>query len=121
MDEKTIQKQVAKHFRELSDRLGTFTFTAIPGGSVRVPIHIGKQLKDMGCLAGVHDILFFLDEGCTLLIELKTLDGAPSEAQRKFFSIIRKLGHEDAVIYAADGKDAIKQITEKLRNHGVNV
>jgi hypothetical protein len=43
--ESDIQKSLAAHFRE-KELAGGFTFFAIPGGSVRVPPHIGKQMKD---------------------------------------------------------------------------
>jgi hypothetical protein len=118
MNETAIQKKVATHFRELEKALGTFTFTAIPGGSVRVPPHIGKKLKDMGCLAGVSDLMFIAKEK-VIFIELKTMTGTLSTAQKLFFKILDRFNQPNYCIRVEDDVEAIKVITGILRGEGV--
>lgn len=119
MTETQIQKAVARHFRELEEALQTFTFFAVPGGSVRIPPHIGKQLKDMGVRAGVHDLIFLASSAKCVMIELKKRGQTKSDNQKTFHGIVERLGHASYCIYVDDAQDAIGQITKILGVHGV--
>lgn len=121
MSEEEIQKHVVRHFRELEGLLKTFTFFAVAGGSVRLPVHIGKKLKDMGAKAGVHDLIFLFDNAKIILIELKTLTGALSDAQKAFHGIVKGLGHASFLVKVKDGHTAIDIITTILKAHGARV
>lgn len=126
MTEEQIQKKVATHFLKLEAALQNFTFFAVAGGSVRLPIHIAKRLKDMGVRAGITDLVFLGKEAKSVFIELKTFrdNGYAyplSKNQKNFFAVTQKLGHVSAKVEAKDDKDAINQIESVLRAHGVMV
>lgn len=118
MNEDAIQKKAVAHFRQLEDALGTFTFTAVVGGSVRVPIHIGKRLKDMGAKAGWTDLMFVADKQ-VIFIELKANGGRPSDRQKIFFKILDRFNQPNYCIECDDEHDCINQITGILRAHRV--
>lgn len=124
--EEKIQKMVAKHFLALEAALQTFTFFSVPGGSIRLPVHIAKRCKDMGVRAGVHDLIFLGEGGKTILIELKAYtagNGASvrelSPKQEIFHGIVKKLGFASFVLPAKDGYEAIREIEAILSAHGI--
>lgn len=124
--EERIQKFVTKHFRDLEAALGNFTFFAVPGGSVRIPVYIAKRLKDMGVRAGVHDMIFLGEGAKTIMIELKAYtanDGKSAqrltENQEMFHGIVTRLGFASYTIPAKDGYEAIQRIESVLKVHGV--
>jgi hypothetical protein len=121
LPEETIQIQVASHFLDLEEKEGGFTFHANIGGSVRVPPHIGKRMKDMGARAGWHDLEFFLNSGKIVLIELKAWDGKLSPAQKLLDGIVTSLGFTSVCVRARTGGEAIQRITEILVSHGLNI
>lgn len=120
MKEFQIQIAVASHFKALECVLKTFTFFHVPNGGLRSKSAAAK-LKAMGVRAGVHDLVFLLNGGGCLLIELKNSKGRPSENQKAFFGIVEKLGHASYLVEADDGNDAINQITGILKAHGVKI
>jgi len=124
--EEKIQKMVAKHFLALESALQNFTFFSVPGGSIRLPIHIAKRCKDMGVRAGVHDLIFLGEGGKIILIELKAYtagNGASvrdlSPKQELFHGIVTRLGFASYTIPAKDGYEAIQRIESVLKVHGV--
>lgn len=120
MNENDIQKFVVKHFRVLEEKCGGFTMFAVAGGSVRVPVHIGKKLKSHGVRAGVHDLIFLLAGGATVMIELKTLTGSMTDAQKAFHGIVNKLGGFGCYsIKVENGIQAVNQISAILKTHGL--
>lgn len=121
MNESEIQKAVAKHYKTLENLCKQFTFFSVAGGSVRVPPHIGKRLKDQGVKAGVHDLVFLFAPAKVVLIELKTLKGNLSDAQKAFHGIVSKLGHASYAIKVYDANDAINQINGLLAANGLRL
>lgn len=114
LPEDTIQIQVVSHFLNLEEKRGDFTFYAVAGGSVRVPPHIGKRLKTMGVRAGVSDLVFCLENGKTVFIELKSMEGSLSPAQKKFDQIVTGLGFSSYCVKGSTGGEVIRRISDIL-------
>ena len=119
LPETELQKGVVAHFRRMEE-LGTgFTFFSVVGGSVRVPIHIGKRLKDSGCRAGVSDLVFILHGNKAVFIELKTATGHLTPAQKEWDSKLKGLGVSSYCVKGATVGEIVSQINIILKNEGV--
>jgi hypothetical protein len=115
--ESDIQKSLAAHFRE-KELAGGFTFFAIPGGSVRVPPHIGKQMKLHGVRAGVPDLVFLLKGPKTVLIELKLPGNYLDANQKEFHRLVTACNHWIYTVKAATPNEAKMHVTRILHDHG---
>lgn len=117
--ESTIQIRVATHFKELEERLGSFSFFHVANGELRNK-RTAAKLRAMGVKSGVHDLIFLGRGGKAIFIELKRKGNTkPSPNQEKFHALITKLGFASFLVIATDGNDAIDTITAILKAHGV--
>lgn len=119
LPEDTIQKEVVKFFTALETSSGGFSFFAVIGGSVRVPIHIGKRMKEMGARAGVHDMVFLIPDNKAVFIELKSMIGRLEPPQRKWDAIITGLGFASYCVKGMTGDEVICRILDILESHGL--
>ncbi len=73
-----------------------------------------QKLKDEGLRSGVPDLCLPVPRGgyCGLYIEMKALDGDPSEAQMNWLEGLNALGHMAALAYGAN--QAIQTIESYL-------
>ncbi len=85
---------------------------AIPNGGMRHPI-VGRKLKEEGLLPGSPDLVFALEQGRTLWLEMKKEGGRLSDEQVGLHSKLRALGHEVMVAYSVD------QAMEICRRYGI--
>ena len=119
LPESVLQKAVVAHFLDLEKKVGGFTFFSVVGGSVRVPPHIGKRLKESGCRAGVSDLVFILSGGKSVFIELKSMTGSLQPPQRKWDAKLRKLNTPSYCLKAATTGEIIALIYEILEDEGL--
>ena len=72
----------------------------------------GGKAKAMGMTAGMPDLLFWLDGGKVVPVELKTDKGRLSPAQNIFHGVLRKRGFSVYTVFAATPVGAYEKITE---------
>lgn len=85
---------------------------AIPNGGLRHPI-VGKKLKAEGLLPGSPDLVFAIERGRTLWLEMKTLTGDRSDVQIGVHYKLAELGHTVETAHSVDEAIAI------LYQHGI--
>ena len=82
----------------------------------KVDLHLGKQLKDLGCLyykwvspgrAGVPDRIIITPKGRVIFAELKTDLGRLSPAQRYQIKMLSGCGVDVRVVQGIPGADAL--------------
>lgn len=83
-------------------------WTATANGELRDPV-VGAKLKRMGVKAGVPDLYFSIPGRAPFWLELKTIDGRLSEAQKEFIPTLRAAG---VVVHVAHGLDEALAILE---------
>ncbi len=107
MDEHNIQKLLVAWFRKAYPLLAPLLF-AIPNGGHRDPV-TARRLKDEGVLPGIPDLfLAFPTAGSSgLFIEMKTLRGTATKAQKAVHAALQAQGYSVAV---ARGYDAGKKV-----------
>jgi len=74
---------------------------SIPNEAKRTPM-LASRMKARGLRAGVADLCVMLSGGKVAWLELKTLKGSQSEAQKNFAEICLVLGHPYAVAHDLD-------------------
>ena len=107
--EQALQIAVVHHFKALEALKKNFTFFAVPNGGKRDKRE-GALLKAMGVRPGVHDLLFLLPGGKTILIELKAEGGRMSACQEEFHATAVSLDHKSYVVTATIPTQAISEI-----------
>jgi len=85
---------------------------SIPNGGLRHP-RVGAMLKAEGLLPGSPDLIFALEKGKVLWLEMKTKKGRLSDTQIGIHHKLEQLGH---VVETAHSIDQALHILEK---HGV--
>ena len=83
-------------------------WTATANGELRDPV-VGAKLKRMGVKAGVPDLWFAVPGRPAFWLELKTIGGRLSEAQKEFIPAMRAAG---VTIHVAHGLDEALAILE---------
>jgi len=105
MDEYNSQRLLIAWFRANFPNLAG-VFFAIPNGGVRDAI-TARRLKDSGVLAGVPDLLLAVprQEKHGLFLEMKTLTGRTTAAQREAHKALEAQGY---AVRVAQGYEAAK-------------
>jgi hypothetical protein len=85
---------------------------AIPNGGLR-KIRVAMKLKDEGVQPGAPDLLFAVESGQVIWLELKNAKGGLSDAQIGMHAKLRALGHLVGVANSVD------KGLEFLRMHGL--
>ena len=85
-----LQILVLRHLRIYGRR--NLNWFSIPN-SGRRSLRYGARMKDEGMQSGVADICIMLDAGRCAWLELKTLDGRQSDAQKGFEAKCKRLSH----------------------------
>ena len=85
---------------------------AIPNGGMRHP-KVGAMLKAEGLLPGSPDLVFAMDEGRSLWLEMKKAKGKLSDQQIGLHYKLKQLGHQVEVAYSID------QALDVLAKHGI--
>lgn len=85
---------------------------AIPNGGMRHPI-VGKMLKDEGLLPGSPDLVYALEKGRTLWLEMKKQKGRLSDVQLGLHYKLQQLGHLVETAFSLD------EALDILARHGV--
>lgn len=93
-----MQRQVFTHLRGRASP-GVFAFH-VPNGGKRNLIN-GANLKRMGMVAGVPDIICIKD-GQTYAMELKAEKGRPTEKQLETIALLNEAGAFTAICYDLD-------------------
>jgi len=93
--EHRLQALVLQHL-EANGKPNVYVF-AIPNAARRTPM-LAARMKAEGLRAGIADLCIMLPGGRTCWLELKTLKGVQSDAQRGFAMICQTLGHDYAVV-----------------------
>lgn len=83
-------------------------WTATANGELRDPV-VGAKLKRMGVKAGVPDLWFAVPGRPAFWLELKTIGGRLSEAQKEFIPAMRSAG---VIVHVAHGLDEALSILE---------
>ncbi len=117
--ELALQRAVVRHFRELEQRVGGFTFFHVPNGGKRSKTE-GMRLKAMGVLAGVHDLWFLLLDSRVVMIELKTDTGDLIASQKAFHATATKLMAWHHTVSAATPAAAVHACCDILKRYGVH-
>jgi hypothetical protein len=78
----------------------------VPNGGYRTTVE-GALLKGLGVVAGIPDVLCVY-QGRLFALELKTLDGVLSDAQKETQQLLRAAGAEVATTYGLDA--AVQQL-----------
>ncbi len=74
----------------------------------------GAKLMAMGVRAGVTDLIFILDYGQTLWVELKIRGGKISTPQEKFKTVLTHRGHNYLLIEADSLEEAVYYLEPEL-------
>lgn len=74
---------------------------SIPNGGMRHPA-VGAMLKREGLVPGSPDLVFAMEQGATLWLEMKKLKGKVSDAQMGIHHKLRELGHKIEVAHSVD-------------------
>jgi hypothetical protein len=115
--EQVLQIGIAHHFKALEALKKDFTFFAVPNGGRRDKRE-AALLKATGVRAGVHDMVFLLQGGITVLIELKAEDGRLSDEQKEFHTATDALGHRSYTVTADGAQQGINRIYDILGQNG---
>jgi hypothetical protein len=115
--EQKLQIGVAYHFKKLEAEKGGFTFFCVPNGVPRDKRE-ASLFKALGVRPGVHDLVFLLTGGKTVLIELKAQDGRLSEDQKTFHALADSLGHRSYTVTASDATEGINIVYGILAENG---
>lgn len=115
--EQQIQIAAVHHFRALESIKRNFVFWHTPNGGKRSKRE-ASLLRAMGTRPGVHDLVFLLHGGKSILIELKAEDGRLSAAQEEFHNTATALGHRSYVVTASIPTQAINEIYRILAENG---
>ena len=84
-------------------------WASVPNGGYRTPAEAAK-LKWTGVLAGFSDIIGIAENGLAYCLEVKTIDGDLSEAQREFKHRCDELGAPFAIVRSVnDARDALRR------------
>lgn len=116
MKEDRIQMQVVEFFRSLEDKIKTFTFFSVPNEGFR---RNGERYKAMGMRAGVADLVFLLDGGEVIFIELKRAGEGLTGKQPEWHELVIGLGYHVYMVAAETGKEAARDILILLQGHGL--
>jgi hypothetical protein len=83
-------------------------WTATANGELRNPV-VGAKLKRMGVKPGVPDLYFAIPGRAPFWLELKTIGGRLSEAQKEFIPAMRAAG---VIVHVAHGLDEALAVLE---------
>ena len=115
--EQQIQIAAVHHFMALEAVKKNFIFFAVPNGGKRDKRE-ASLLKAMGVRPGVHDLVFLLHGGKTVLIEMKAEEGRLSASQEEFHGTATGLGHRSYTVTASLPTQAISEIYRILVENG---
>lgn len=99
ISEHMLQVQVLEHLT-VAARPEIFWF-ATPNAGLR-SLRMGARMKAEGMAAGVADLCFMLPQGRAAWLEMKTLSGRQSIAQKGFQAKCLRLGHPYALARTLD-------------------
>jgi len=117
--EQKMQIGVIHHFRAVEKVKRNLTFYAVHNGGLVESKSAAALRKALGVRPGVHDVVFMLEGGVTVMIELKDEEtGAITDDQREFHATAQRLGHRSYVVSAPLATAAIQQIYQILKACG---
>jgi len=109
--EDQIQRAVFAHIRQRG--MPGLVAWHTPNGGARRPIE-AAVLKGLGVRPGISDVCAIYD-GKFYALELKALDGRPSEAQQEFIDQVNRAGGFAGIAYGLDKAIAVLETWGLLR------
>jgi hypothetical protein len=113
-----LQAAVAKYLTERQDKVKDIAFVHIPNEGKRSR-KAGNFLKRQGMKPGAPDIIIWQrlinKPARSLHIELKTMTGIQSNAQKDFEAGLTSLGFSYSLVRAETPNQAVDQVHELLR------
>ena len=106
-----LQMAVAQKLRRLEDERDDFTFAADMGGMAAANKRVAGRAKLMGLRKGETDLRLYFAGPRLLMIEMKTINGALSDDQKKRHALFKIMGFDVQVVRASCPNDAVAQVT----------
>ncbi len=106
--EAALQRAVCIYLKSRKVTLRDLEYCAVPNGGHR-DVRVARNMKAEGIVPGAPDLIVYI-RGRAVQIELKTLKGRLSDAQRQFGDNLKALGHEYHVVFAETPGHAVTQV-----------
>ena len=115
--EEDMQEAVATFLDGVSTVPGTLEWNHPPNEGKHKPQYYKKQ-KRMGMKKGEPDCVIYLSKEI-VFIELKKKDNYPDKTQKERHKRLRALGWSVYVVTAVSPEDAVNQVANILKTHGL--